>query len=617
MPDPRLDRRQLLRALLLAAGGLAAPAACGVPSGGRPIVDAPGPSYDPGTGVPGRPPQPGDASSATELVELFLYAISGPLNTAAAMDDARRRARQFLTREAADLWKPTDQVTVVRIDALASSISGPDRIVSSTLKPVGTLSRDRGWVDPSGAGDPWQVAFTVSQMPDGSGLRISDFPDDLQNRLLLGTNALDNRYFTPQVIYFWESSMRHSYLVPDLRYVPNTGLTDSGRLTTIVRWLLFPSGASDLISSVAGSIFPPGTDLSVTSLSMQGDRLVVPFSAELQGLKGDLSKVLVQLQWSLQPLHKLDAPVELQIAGQPQRLNQAADYFWKVNPADEGTNRSDNPQPFCVAGGAVTPLDGTLPPVLASPEHNRDVSLAALSRDRHGAALVTTGHQLMLGREDAGKVIYTPIDMSGRTWSRPVWLPSGGRLLVAVDGRLHTLSTAGVVAQNPLQTGVSAFAVAPDGYRIALIKDGRLAVAALRDDSGQVTMSSAPHWLDPGLSDLSGVAWSRLDRIVVAGRAENQWHLAEVSIDGALRTVWGAGFYNAIVSVVGYPRLPSDPPGPGQIMVHTTDNSVSRVFVGASSVTSQALSVKPTPGPSPSTAANTARTALSAPFYPD
>src|SRR5213079_118192 len=157
MAEPQLDRRQLLRALLLAAGGLAVPAACGVPSGGGPIVDAPGPSYDPGTTARGRAPQPGDATSASECVEFFLYAISGPLTTA-ALNDARGRARKFLTGPARDSWKPTENVvTVVRIDALTQSISGSDWIVSSTLKPVGTLVRDRGLVDASTAGDPWQV----------------------------------------------------------------------------------------------------------------------------------------------------------------------------------------------------------------------------------------------------------------------------------------------------------------------------------------------------------------------------------------------------------------------------------------------------------------------------
>ena len=105
---------------------------------------------------------------------------------------------------------------------------------------------------------------------------------------------------------------------------------------------------------------------------------------------------------------------------------------------------------------------------------------------------------------------------------------------------------------------------------------------------------------------------------MVAGRAGNQWRLAEVSIDGALRAVWDTiNFYNPIVSVVGYPRLPSEPPGPGQIMVQTQDNTVFRVFVGTSSVTSQPLTVKQSSGASPSTPPNAARPALTAPFYPD
>jgi Lipoprotein LpqB beta-propeller domain len=615
MADRRPDRRQVLRALLLAAAGLAVPTACGVPSGGGPIVDGPGPSYDPSTGARGQPPVPGDASSATELVQLFLYAISGPLNTSDALNTARSRARQFLIGKAYTTWKPPEVVTVVRLEDLTSSISGSDTIVSGTLETVGTLKPDRGLVDPSAAVARVPVKFTVSQGTGSVGMLISELPAALQSVLPLGTDALDNRYYTPQLLYFWDNRQR--FLVPELRYVPSTGLTDNVRLTTIVRWLL--AGPSDLLGSVATSIFPPGTDLSVANLTNQGGRLVVPFSSELQGLKtGDLGKVLAQLRWSLQPLYKLDAPLELQIANQPQTVTPVeTSLYLSANPADETTGRTADAQPFCVVGGAVTALDGALPAIVAKPEYNRDVLQAALSRDRRSAVLLTTAKRLTIGRiDDTGTITYRPVELAGQSWSRPTWLLSH-RLLVAVDGALVWVGPTGLVSA-PLLTGgtVTAFSVAPDGYRIALIINNALAVATLRDDGDQLTIGT-PHTVDTGLKDLNGVAWSRLERVVVAGRVANQWRLAEVGIDGALRTVWNTNFANPIVSVVAYPRLPSDTPGPGQIMVQTQENAVFRVFVGTASATYQPLSVKPSPEPSPSGATNTARPLLTAPFYPD
>src|SRR5437764_12521533 len=87
------DRRQVLRALLLAGTGIALPAGCGVPSGGPPFVDGTGPTYDPIGGQQGKPPDPSGADTPTALVELFLAAVSGPLENPEQRATARDRAR--------------------------------------------------------------------------------------------------------------------------------------------------------------------------------------------------------------------------------------------------------------------------------------------------------------------------------------------------------------------------------------------------------------------------------------------------------------------------------------------------------------------------------------------
>jgi hypothetical protein len=615
MADRHVDRRQVLRALLLAAAGLAVPAACGVPAGGGPIVDGSGPTYDPVVG--GRPPpDPSEATTPKALVEGFLAAVSGPLAEPEQLKVARERARKFLTPAAKDAWKSAESntVTVVRVDNLSPSTSGANTVVSGILQPVGVFARERGAVDPyPGRTDPMPVKFTVTPTRDGP--RISELPASLPSGLLLSAAALDNAYFTPQVIYFWDNNK--PWLVPDLRYVPSTGVVLNQQLTAIVKWLLL--GPSPLISSVAGTIFPTGTDLRGPNADIQGKRAVLNFSTALQGVKGaDLTRVLAQVQWSLHPLQKLSpGSVQLQIDSRQQQVPGDGELYRRVNPADE--RRPVDPQAFCVTDRVVQAVDGTLPAVLARSDYNRDVAKAALNRERTGAALVTVQGRLVLGRaDDRGMVSSQEVDLRGQDWSRPVWLPLSRKLLIVVDGALLAVTASGAVS-SPVAQGVKAFAVAPDGYRIGLVRQGVLQVASLHDDGDQQSLGDNPRPLDTGLSNLSAVAWSRMDRLVVAGRNEaNEWRLAEITIDGAIRDVWNASFVRPIVSVVAYPKPPSQSPGPGAVMVQTEDTNAFRVFANASSSPAQPEPLT-VPGPTPSPSGGTARNkpVPTAPFYPD
>jgi len=616
MADRSVDRRQVLRALLLGAAGLAVPAACGVPTGGGPIIDGAGPTYDPvAGGAP--PPDPRDATTATALVEGFLAAASGPLADPEQLVAARKRTWSFLTSEARDAWKSSasDVVTVVRVENLTSSISPGSTVVSGTFQPVGNFVREKGTVEPvTGNAAPVPVKFTVT--PTSDGPRISELPVSvLPPGLPLAAAALgDNKYFTPQLIYFWDNNKR--WLVPDLRYLASTGVVANQRFAAIAKWLVL--GPSQLISSVAGTIFPT-TDLPGPNADIQDSKVVLNFSAALQG--ADLAKLLAQLRWSLQPLHPLSlGSVEIQIGGRTQPVPDP-DLYRQANPADDGSRPAD-PQAFCVTDKVIQPVDGTfvrsvggtLPAVLAKTDYNRDVAKAALSRDNTAAALVTTQRRLLVGRADErGAVSYQEVALSGRDWSRPVWLPSGRKLLVAVDGSLYAVTQGGRVSA-PIISGVKAFAVAPDGYRVALVQQGVLQVAVLHDDGDQQSLGT-PRPLDTGLSDLAGVAWSRLDRLVVAGRNQaNQWRLAEITFDGAIRDVWDANFLNPIVAVVAYPKPPSQPQGPGAVMVQTEDTAAFRLF--KSSDKAEQLTV-PEPSPAPSNGTTRSKPVPTAPFYPD
>ncbi len=601
------ERRQVLRALLTAGAAAALPAGCGIPTGGSPKVYGTGPVYDPiGSGtLPA--PDPDRATTTKELVELFLAAISGPLDPE-SLKDAQERAGAFLTAEARAKWNPTGgDVVVLRVSNLTPSTSGADTVVSGTLQPVGSLSRDRGAVDPY-PGDPAPVPAQFTVTSTTAGYRIRAVQGLPSNRLPLAVDALIS-YYTAQLIYFWDAS--RSWMVPELRYVPRTVGLDA-QLTQIVSWLLLGPTSADLTGPVTTNLIPSNTTL-VGRVTIQGAQVTVPFSAALQG--ADLERIQAQVQWSMQPLHPLSDGVELQIGGQKQQLGGALDRYRQANLADASSGRADTPQGFYVVDRTVQPQAGAPPRVLTDPDVNKDVVSAALSRDGQAAAIVTTANRLVIGRTDKGSPSVQSVDeLRGTHWSRPVWLPSSRRLLVAVDGALYAVSAAGEVTAQLIPSGVSAFGVSPDGFRIALIQNGGLQVAALDQHTGDQPSVGNARPLDPGLTGPSAVAWSRVDRVVVAGIGPNrQWQLAEIGVDGAIRDLWQAIYGYPIESVVAYAKLPTQVSSPGPVMLQTADKIAFRAYVN--SQPDQLLPPDaPSSGPSPSGAA--ARRAT-APFFPD
>ncbi len=610
MAERRWDRRQVLRGLLLAGAGLTVPAACGVPAGGGPIVDGTGPAPDKIGGPKGQPAEPDGVTSPVTLVQLFLSAVSGPLDNPDNQKDAADRARRFLTAAAARAWQPAVQVTVVRVSNVSSAVSGRGAtVVRATLRPVGVL-QPRGDVGPySGNGAETAVEFTVVPNPDPNiPLLIDQLPGNLPPGLLLSSEALNSQYYIPHLVYFWDGARRG--LVPDLRYVPRTKLTEREQQATVVNWMI--GGPSDLMSSVATNILPTGTSLRGPApvTDPQSGALVVNLFGSFQGV--DLNQVMAQLRWSLNPLWT--KAVQLQIVDRPQQVDGASDGYLSANLADRN-HRSPDAEPFCVVGGVVAGVEApfAVPPVLALSDRNKNVASAALTRDKHQAALLTNDNndkRLWVGRlEGAGWVAYSAADLHGQRWTRPAWLPNKSRVLVAVDGTLYAVNGSGrTVTVTP---DVNAFAVAPDGYRIALVGPGGVGVAALRDDGDRLSIGTLRQ-LDPGLGgEVTGVAWTRLDRVIVAGHAADGWGLAEVSIDGAILEPWTNRFSTAIASVVAYPRLPSQPSGSGQVMVQTSNGLSYRAFQTSASALTQRES---SPGPSGNPPAGTNPTA---PFYLD
>jgi hypothetical protein len=195
------------------------------------------------------------------------------------------------------------------------------------------------------------------------------------------------------------------------------------------------------------------------------------------------------------------------------------------------------------------------------PAVNKDVRLAALSRDLNHAALVVTNPQsgqtqLLLGDGTGpGNPTYVAAKLSGKVWTRPAFLPSAtARVLVAVDGILYLVKLDGSATQlsvKPMQ--VDQFAMAPDGRRIGVIS-GKVAYVyslAVTSDDEIAFNSESERLINVGFAECSAIAWSLPERVLIAGTTLDGKHrLAESTVDGAIVTLWSSDFSAQIQSLV-------------------------------------------------------------------
>jgi hypothetical protein len=323
----------------------------------------------------------------------------------------------------------------------------------------------------------------------------------------------------------------------------------------------------------------------------------------------------------------LDRPVELQIEGQRQDL-QPADVM-SDNPAVAPDGQRDPPR-FAVIGGQVRQIEGdpTNLAVLAD-EDNAGVVRAAILRASPARVGLVRGDgagrvRLWLGwYEQASETArYTRTELTAAAMSRPVGLvtPNGPIFLVAADGRLYSVPMDGVaVDRTPSGVrAVTSVSVAPDGQRIAFVADGRPFVAVLRAD-GSLEVGP-PVELRSGLSDVVGVAWSREDWLVVAGRVAGQSALVEITTDSVLveplqlRNLPGL----TVTGVAADPAVKfSDPPRGERALIMMEANGRAYRVYSLSVVEMVPEGTPASPSPSPSAATSTSPAPPTAPFFLD
>lgn len=636
MADRHLDRRQVLRAMLLGAAGLAVPAGCGLPTGGHAIVDGPAKTTQPGSGDnPPKAPTPDDATSPESLVLGFFGAVAG--RNSDDLGSANDRALKFLTPAARAGWpQQGNGITVVSLfgDPRRATLDAYTTYVEVDVKPTGSLGAD-GTVVPATQNDTSRrtLRFTVVQGKDPKrpgGYLINEIQAlgnaPQLNGMMLASSRLDGDLYTAQLVYFW--SPDRGGLVPDLRYVARAGVGRELQYTDVVNWILH--GPSDFLKDAVQANPYSGNTLALPNLAApESDGLVVNLSLPTpQSLGGD--RVMAQLRWSLRPLY--EGTVRLQVAAQAQPADGSSTStgFRHWNLADQQQERDDTK--YCIANGMVRPLDDpTNIPAILDDSTNKGVFLAALRPDLKAAALVKTDGHLYVGGAAQGPAKFTIAavpgqpPLYGQNWTRPVYLPSNNnRVLVGVNGLLYLVGTDGQAVQlqtpSSLQT-VSAFSLAPDGRRIAVISGGVPFVYSLKVNGDDISFGGSPRQLDTLLSPCTGIAWIRLDKVVIAGGqgANGPFQIVESTIDGAIQRTFGSAFATEIRSIVALPPIAWNSTGGSEVaLVQTaaTGDAGHQVFAGTGSNPSIGFTSIATPSPSPSASGTAQAPALGTPTYP-
>jgi hypothetical protein len=150
---------------------------------------------------------------------------------------------------------------------------------------------------------------------------------------------------------------------------------------------------------------------------------------------------------------------------------------------------------------------------------------------------------------------------------------------------------------------LTAIAVPPDGRRLAYVNDGRLYVAPLLRNGAAVTVGT-PRRLPTRLVELTGVAWSSQERLVVAGSADGRVQLHELTVDGAVQKPrTGPLGTTPVTHLVAAPDDPSDGSGEGEVLYEagglTYELYAQQRRLGAVDVAGAQADQNPQPGANP------------------
>ncbi|HEY1485753.1 MAG TPA: hypothetical protein VGF84_06595, partial [Micromonosporaceae bacterium] len=203
-------------AVVVLAAVLLAAAACGVPSGGKPILVGHAPPLGPVGAAGIAPTAQTSFTNPADFVESgYLQALAGQTSLV-AQDSVRNQfvvAKRKIPIKAGDS-SPVAPVTVVRVIGAptqhAIDANGDAYTVTVSVQVLGVFDPSTGALAPALASPKSRkLDFTVTT---NGPLKLTQLPGGLY----MSEDAFRAQYI-PQTIYFWDGN---GGLIPDQRYVP-------------------------------------------------------------------------------------------------------------------------------------------------------------------------------------------------------------------------------------------------------------------------------------------------------------------------------------------------------------------------------------------------------------
>ncbi|HEX2300135.1 MAG TPA: LpqB family beta-propeller domain-containing protein [Pseudonocardiaceae bacterium] len=469
------------------------------------------------------PPGPARGVDPFRLVREFIEATGSPANGHAA-------ARAFLTREAAATWDDAAGITVIE-DAPGAT---PEATPGQGLSRVQVGGPRLGRIEPDGSFTPlsgrFSLQFTV--VKELGEWRIIDPPPGV----LVESSNFQRNYRQVRVSFVDPS---RGTLVPDVRWVPaHPATTLAGRILD----LLF-GGPSEALDGAVVSALPEGVRTRSNVLVSSDGRTVI----DLAGLGGlgepERRLIAAQLVNTLDGL--VPAPLRLLADGQPLVAGQPE---WNAADITSHTSAA-GPRPDAtgkvVIDGRLRGLDGVPVP---GPAGNGMLTVRSAATSSPGGdflAVVVSGSdgrpELRVGR--TGRNL-TAVPMDAASMTRPTWRPAGTEVWTVINGN----TVAGVAVSDtgpsaPFQVNTSELAefgpitelrISRDGVRAAVVAGGRLVVAAIVNEPGEVSLRHPRVLREGDLPPTAAVDWARSELLVVASAGPVP-KVSSVSVDGLTR----------------------------------------------------------------------------------
>lgn len=576
MPDPRAARprrpgRLTVLVTALVAAVMVVTGCSVIPSGNGPQpASAPGPPAGAGPccGLLVRPPQVG--WSAAAVVRYFLLA-------SAIVAHNYRVAREYLTTPAINDWHPGRGVTILAGEPALSyqggrGITGPGQSVLVTGTELARLSSTGQYIPGSG-GQASTEEFTlrvvngilkIDGLLSGSGK---------PSRELLLTSNLFRLVYAPQNLYYLGG--RNNELLPYPVYVPIQGTVPAAAL---VRDLI--NGPSGWLQGAARTAFPAGSRLAgpirVFPGPSGGRTALVNLHVPPHALDLNERAIALQVAATLtSPVYSapLFRAVKIEINGRlwpPQHPGQALgqSFYQRSIPHTPGAKAYYLSQDGDLRSLVATSARGTEVPrasgtsqvalsrIAVSPRSDKLAGLGGPAKTVYIGALATSGsaHRQTLGQLHAvlaGRFSSLSWDKLGDLWITGTYRHKQG-IWVLVNGQAPP-----VQLQNPLAGQVTAFRVAPDGNRVAMIvrtgTSTHLELAAILHNSGGFWLTTTTP-LGPSLPPLTALTWYGEDHLLVVTGSGARSQLWEVPVDGDNPTsIRQPGILTVTAAGPGYP----------------------------------------------------------------